>query len=62
MLPASSSNEPDLESAGHRNLRRWGPVAVVVTVALVVGGILLFDDDADAPADTVAPDSTPTVA
>ena len=62
MLPASSSNEPDLESSGHRNLRRWGPVAVVVTVALVVGGILLFDDDADAPADTVAPDATPTVA
>ena len=35
---------------------------MVVTVALVVGGILLFDDDADAPADTVAPDVTPTVA
>ena len=61
MLPASSSNQPDRDSSGRRNLRRWGPVAVVVTVALVVGGILLFDDDADAPSDTAATDG-PTVA
>ena len=43
MLPASSNNEPDRDSSGRRNLRRWGPIGRVVTVALVVGGILLFD-------------------
>ena len=59
MLPASS-NEPDRDSSGRRSLRRWGPVGLVVTIALVVGGILLFDDDADAPGDTAPPTSPPT--
>ena len=45
MLPASSSNQPDRDPSARRNLRRWGPVAaLVVIVALVVGGILLFDE------------------
>ena len=61
MLPASS-NEPDRDSSGRRNLRRWGPIGLVVTIALVVGGILLFDDDADAPGDTASTDTTPSVA
>ncbi|HWM22961.1 MAG TPA: hypothetical protein VNO51_24935 [Ilumatobacteraceae bacterium] len=62
MLPASSSNRPDREASTRRNLRRWGPVALLVTVALVVGGILLFDDDADAPEEIAGLDSTTPVA
>ncbi len=62
MLPASPSNQPGRDGTAGRNLRRWGPVALLVTVALVVGGILLFDDDADAPGDSAVVDGTPTVA
>jgi hypothetical protein len=58
MLPASSSNRPDRDPSAGPNLRRWGPVAALVVVALVVGGILLFDDDADAPEQLSGVDTT----
>ncbi|HEX4980156.1 MAG TPA: hypothetical protein VFV63_00575 [Ilumatobacteraceae bacterium] len=62
MMPASSSNQPDRGASARRSLRRWGPVAVLVTLALVVGGVLLFDEDADAPDELASLDSAPTVA
>jgi Periplasmic binding protein len=62
MLPASSSNRPDRETSKLHSLRRWGPIGALVTVALVVGAVLLFDDDADAPDELIGVDSSPTVA
>jgi hypothetical protein len=61
MLPASPGNQPDRNDSARRNLRRWGPVAAVVVVALVIGGILLFGGDADAPGELATVDSAPTV-
>ena len=61
MLPASPGDQPDRDPSSRRNLRRWGPVAALVVFVLVVGGILLFGNDADAPDELADLDGTPSI-
>ena len=61
MQPASSQGS---NTDTGQSLRRYGPIAAIAAIALVIGGVVIFggggDDDPDATADSVASsDSTP---